>query len=121
MPYATYTHRNRARKMRKNPTEAERALWTHLRQRRIRGYRFRRQHSIPPFIVDFACPQLRLAIELDGSQHDEGRANDEWRTQKLGEASYRVIRFWNDDVLMDVDVVLDSIHMAVEACEKRWG
>ena len=87
----------------------------------MRGFRFRRQHPIAPFIVDFACPQLRLAIEIDGSQHDEGRRRDEWRTRKLGEAGYRVIRFWNDEVLKDIDTVLDSIYTAIDACKKRWG
>ena len=120
MRYANDTHRTRARRMRKNPTNAERVLWTHLRKRRIHGYRFRRQHPIPPFIVDFACPQLRLVIEIDGSQHDENRMADESRSLKLAAARYRVIRFWNTDVLHDIETVLDAISNAVKKCEKRW-
>ena len=106
--------------MRKNPTDAERVLWTHLRKRRIHGYRFRRQHPIPPFIADFACPQLRLVIEVDGSQHDVNRSADQYRSRKLADAGYRVIRFWNTDVLHDTDTVLDAISNAVETCQKRW-
>ncbi|MCY4474308.1 MAG: DUF559 domain-containing protein [Chloroflexi bacterium] len=120
MRYTSTTHHTRARKLRKNPTDAERVLWTHLRKRRIQGYRFRRQHPVPPFITDFACPQLRLVIELDGSQHDENREADESRSLKLAEAGYRVIRFWNTDIHQDIDTVLDAISNAVKTCEKRW-
>ena len=120
MRYQNITHRTRARTMRKDPTDAERVLWTHLRKRRIHGYRFRRQHPIPPFIADFACPQLRLIIEIDGSQHDINRKADESRSLKLSAAGYRVIRFWNIDVLHDTDTVLDAISTEVGNCEKRW-
>ena len=120
MPYTNKTHRGNARKLRKNLTDAERVLWTHLRKRRINGLRFRRQHPIPPFIVDFACPQIRLAIEIDGSQHDDDSERDEWRSRKLAESGYRVIRYWNNDVLHDIESVLDSIHAAVETSVKRW-
>ena len=71
--------------------------------------------------MDFACPQLWLAIELDGSQHDEGRSKDEWRSEKLAEEWYRVLRVWNNEVLRDLDGVLDVIYAAVEEGEKRWG
>ena len=121
MRYENDTYRTRARRMRKNSTDAERVLWTHLRRRRMGGFRFRQQHPIPPFIADFACPQLRLVIELDGSQHDLNRRTDEWRSRKLSEAGYRVIRFWNTDVLHDIETVLDAIRLAVERCEKRWA
>ena len=120
MPYTSIAHRTRARKLRKNPTDAERVLWTHLRKRRIHGYRFRRQHPIPPFIADFACPHLRLVIELDGSQHDENREADESRSLKLAEAGYRVVRFWNTDILQDIDTVLDAISHAIITCQRRW-
>ncbi len=107
--------------MRKSPTDAERVLWTHLRKGRLGGFRFRRQHPVGEFIVDFACPQLRLGIELDGSQHDEGRSKDEWRSGKLAEEGYRVLRFWNHEVLGNLDGVLVVIYAAVEDGEKRWG
>ena len=114
-------NRDRARRMRKSPTDAERVLWTHLRKGRLGGFRFRRQHPVGEFIVDFACPQLRLGIELDGSQHDEGRSKDEWRSGKLAEEGYRVLRFWNHEVLGNLDGVLVVIYAAVEEGEKRWG
>ena len=107
--------------MRGSPTDAERVLWTHLRKRRLGGFRFRRQHPVGGFIVDFACPQLSLAIELDGSQHDEGRSKDEWRSEKLAEEGYRVLRVWNNEVLGNLDGVLDVIYAAVEEGERRWG
>ena len=82
---------------------------------------FQRQHPVGGFIVDFACPQLCLAIELDGSQHDEGRSKDEWRSEKLAEEGYRILRFWNNEVLGNLDGVLDVIYAPVEEGEKRWG
>ena len=107
--------------MRGSPTYAERVLWTHLRKRRLGGFRLRRQHPVGGFIVDFACPQLSLAIELDGSQHDEGQSKDDWRSEKLAEEGYRVLRFWNNEVLGNLDGVLDVIYAPVEEGEKRWG
>ncbi len=120
MPRQNNSHRNRARTLRKNPTKAERILWTHLRKRRTHGYRFRRQHPIQSFITDFACPQIRLVIEIDGSQHDSDRISDEIRTLKLADAGYQVIRFWNTDVLHDLETVLDTISNAVETRHKRY-
>ena len=73
------------------------------------------------FIVDFACPQLSLAIEVDGSQHDEGRSRDDWRSEKLGEEGYRVLRFWNSEVFENLDGVLEVIYAAMEEGERRWG
>ena len=107
--------------MRRSPTDGERVLWTHLRKRRLGGFRFRRQHPVGGFIVDFACPQLWLAIELDGSQHDKGRSKDDWRSEKLAEEGYRVLRVWNNEVLGNLDGVLDVIYVAMEEGEKRWG
>ena len=121
MPYQNNTHRRRARSLRKSATDAERVLWTHLRRRRLGGLRFRRQHPLPPFVVDFACPQIRLAIEIDGSQHDADRSKDEWRTRQLARNGYRVLRFWNSDVFEDLDAVLETIRRTASGLEKRWG
>jgi very-short-patch-repair endonuclease len=79
-------------------TDAERGLWSALRSRRLAGYKFRRQHPVGPFIVDFACIEHRLAIEADGGQHAENR-KDGRRTGWLTRRGWRVLRFWNNDVL----------------------
>ncbi len=121
MPYRDRTHRRRARVLRKGLTDAERVLWTRLRRRRLGGFRFRRQHPVGPYIVDFACPQLRLAIEVDGSQHDADRAKDERRTEELLKSGYRVLRFWNSEVLDEVDGVSGAILRTAARLEKRWG
>ena len=105
--------------MRGSPTDAERVLWTHLRRRGLGGFGFRR--PVSGFIVDFACPQLWLAIELDESQHDEGRSKDDWRSGKLSEEGYRVLRFWNSEVFENLDGVLEVIYAAMEEGERRWG
>jgi very-short-patch-repair endonuclease len=100
----------RARELRNNLTDAERKLWRKLRYRQVGGYRFRRQVPIGPYIVDFACLSHRLLIEIDGSQHDDNIAYDQARTRWLESRSYRVLRFWNGDVLQDIDGVLEAIH-----------
>jgi very-short-patch-repair endonuclease len=103
----------RARELRKNATDAERKLWWKLRYRQLGGYRFRRQVPIGPFIVDFACLSHRLLIEVDGSQHAERVAYDHARTRWLESRGYRVLRFWNGDVLQDIEGVLETIHRAL--------
>ena len=103
-----------ARESRDNPTEAEHRLWQYLRAHRLSGIHFRRQHAIGPYIVDFCAPRLRLVIELDGSQHlDQGRY-DARRTAYLESRGYRVLRFWNDAVLQDIDTVMKVLLEAVE-------
>ena len=101
--------------MRNNPTDVEYVLWQHLRTRKLDGNRFVRQYVIDDAIVDFACPEAKLAIELDGGQHDEQRASDEWRTKRLNRAGYKVIRFWNHEVGSNVDGVLEVIRETVRA------
>jgi len=101
--------RMRERELRQNQTEAERILWGRLRGRRLLGARFRRQHRIGPYFADFACPELQLVVELDGSQHLEQVAYDGARTDDLCAAGYRVLRFWNDDVIARTEQVLDAI------------
>ena len=87
----------------------ERRLWKHLRYRRLNGLRFRRQHPIGRFIVDFYCPAHRLVIELDGASHDEQGEYDESRTVWLEAHGYEVLRFANDDVRDALDRVLEAI------------
>ena len=90
--------KNHVRELRQNSTDAERRLWHFLRAKRLKGYKFRRQHIIYPFVVDFVCLERKLIIELDGGQHAEHGHYDEKRTSYLQSKGYRVLRFWNLDV-----------------------
>jgi very-short-patch-repair endonuclease len=99
--------------MRHEPTEAERKLWGLLRDRRLAEHKFRRQVPIGPFIVDFFCPERKLVVELDGSQHADDptdRRRDRW----LNQQGYRVLRIWNNDLSHNRIGVLDSIWHALE-------
>ena len=99
--------RNNARRMRKAMTDAELCLWNELRAHRLMGLGFRRQLPIAGYIVDFACPSEKLIVEVDGSQHgnDRDQTYDRIRTQRLEADGWTVLRFWNDDVLKDIDDV----------------
>jgi very-short-patch-repair endonuclease len=97
------------RRLRSEPTLAEAALWEGLRKSRLGGVRFRRQHPIGPFIVDFCCPAARLVVEVDGPVHLEQREQDETRQAYLETRGYRVLRFSNDDVMTRTDAVLQQI------------
>jgi very-short-patch-repair endonuclease len=109
-------NRNRARAMRLAPTDAERRLWWHLRHRlAVQRSHFRRQVRLGHYIVDFACHELRAAIEIDGGQHAEQVARDAGRTKFLESQGYRVLRFWNNEVLANIDGVLEVIHSAILA------
>ncbi|MBV8972694.1 MAG: endonuclease domain-containing protein [Sphingomonadaceae bacterium] len=94
-------------------TDAERRLWAALRDRRFAATKFRRQHSIGPYIADFACVAARLVIELDGGQHGDAIAYDERRTACLAGEGWRVIRFWNREALTNLDGVLRTIDHAL--------
>ena len=98
-----------ARFLRKNLTEAEQKLWSRLRRKQLHGFRFRRQRPIGPYIVDFVCLEASLIIEVDGGQHAEQISKDEVRTRFLEKEGFRVIRFWNNDVLANTDGVLDTM------------
>ncbi|OHE84259.1 MAG: DNA methylase [Lysobacterales bacterium RIFOXYD1_FULL_69_11] len=98
---------DKARQLRRGMTDAERALWYHLRAGRLDGLKFRRQHPIPPYVVDFYCDAARLVIELDGSQHTE--EHDLHRTRFLESKGLTVLRFWNDDVLVRTQAVLEVV------------
>ena len=104
----------RARRLRRDQTEAEKKLWTRLRARRFANFRFRRQFPIGNFIADFACPNARLVIELDGGRHIDTVARDAWRTKLIEQRGYRVIRFWDAEVLIDIEVVLQRIAQALQ-------
>jgi primosomal protein N' (replication factor Y) len=104
-----------ARDLRRMSSDAEIRLWAHLRSRRLAGYRFRRQHPIGPFVVDFACTEQRLVVEADGGQHSENVAGDEQRTKWLAAHGWRVVRFWNNDILAHTESVLEAILAALRA------
>ena len=105
--------RRLARAMRAAPTEAERKLWWHLRHRLLTpGTHFRRQVRIGRYVADFACHTTRLVIEVDGGQH-AASATDEARTKVLEANGYRVLRYWNNDVLTNIDGVLEDIVSAI--------
>lgn len=106
-----------ARALRKNPTDAERQLWIHLRAGRLNGYRFRRQRPFGPYVLDFVCLEARVAIELDGSQHVEQMAYDEQRDAFIRSYGMRVLRFWNGDVLSKTQSVLETICEALSRQE----
>ena len=106
----------RARRLRKNMTDAERRLWQYLRLRQLEGHKFRRQVRIGPYIADFACLKSMLVIEVDGGQHAEARAYDERRDDFMRGQGYRILRFWNNDVLQHADAVLETILLA---CRER--
>ncbi len=96
-----------ARQLRQNRTGAERKLWSRLRRKQLAGARFRQQVPVGRYIVDFFCPEAQLIIEVDGSQHSAKRdsTRDEW----LAKEGYRVLRFWNNDVLKNIDGVVTTI------------
>jgi very-short-patch-repair endonuclease len=100
-----------ARRLRNNATDAERMLWYRLRDKRLSGFKFRRQQPTGPYVVDFYCSEAKLIVELDGSQHGDGRhpAYDLQRTKWLQYRDYIVVRFWNSDVLNDSDYMLGCI------------
>ncbi|MGH8538689.1 MAG: endonuclease domain-containing protein [Gammaproteobacteria bacterium] len=102
-----------ARALRKNSTEAERCLWSRLRGRRLDGVKFRRQQVLGPYVVDFLCLEPKVVIEVDGGQHAEQVSNDLQRTEYLKVSGYRVLRFWNHEVLGDPEAVLESIRAAL--------
>ena len=102
-----------SRNLRSNMTDAERVLWSKLRHRQILGYKFRRQQPLGAFIVDFVCLARRLVIEVDGAQHAECEEYDVQRTRWLEQQGFRVLRFWNHQVLTEMEEVLQRIQEAL--------
>ena len=108
-----------AKRMRHVPTEAESVLWRHLRAGRLAAFKFKRQQPIGNFIVDFVCFEQKLVVEADGGQHVELKARDEARTAWLQAQGFRVLRFWNHDVLQRRDLVLEETLRQLERRETR--
>jgi very-short-patch-repair endonuclease len=107
--------REHAKTLRKNQTEAEQRLWYFLRAHRFMGLKFRRQVPIGNYIVDFVCHDHKLIVEADGGQHAEELAYDRKRDEWLLEQGFKVIRFWNDQILRETDAVLEQIRLSVAA------
>jgi very-short-patch-repair endonuclease len=101
--------KQRARSLRKNSTRAENRLWYFLRNRNLFGYKFMRQYVIPPYIVDFVCREKFLIVEIDGGQHCEQSWYDSKRTAYLEKIGFKVMRYWNNEVLRDPHIVLEEI------------
>lgn len=102
-----------ASQLRTNATDAEKRLWQALRNRQLAGYKFRRQLPIPPYIADFVCLEQCLIIELDGGQHADALSYDTARTAFLEQQGFRVLRFWNNDVLGNLVAGLDEVLRAL--------
>ena len=106
----------RARQLRSRLTAAERVLWRRLRLRQVDGHKFRRQHAIGPFIVDFACVERKIIVEVDGGQHGDAQVSyDRDRTEWLRARGYTVLRFWNNDVMRDPESVAEAIRQTLQA------
>ncbi len=102
-----------AKRLRRVQTEAERRLWSRLRSRRLYGVKFRRQYPVGRDIVDFCCPERKLVIEIDGGGHRKTYLQDRARDEGLARHGYRVLRFWNSDVLQHTDRVMRRIAFAI--------
>ncbi|NKB48270.1 MAG: DUF559 domain-containing protein [Alphaproteobacteria bacterium] len=103
-----------ARKLRRETTVAEAHLWKHLRNRNLAGLKFRRQHPIGRYIADFCCEEEKLVVELDGGQHAGDADRDEERTRYIEKFGYRVVRYWNSEVLSNIDGVLADIRIRAQ-------
>ncbi|MBO9681243.1 MAG: DUF559 domain-containing protein [Flavisolibacter sp.] len=105
---STYQH---AKQLRATQTPAEQKLWSLLRNKQLKGKKFRRQHAIADYVVDFYCHECKLAIELDGNHHnnEEAKEYDKARTILLNEQAITVLRFWNEEVRKDIEKVLEKI------------
>lgn len=108
--------RKRAKELRQVQTEAEKVLWDKLRRKQLGGFKFRRQHPIDQYILDFFCPKAMLGIELDGGIHKKQKGQDKVRTRWLNEFNIEVIRFGNQEIFNDLDKVLENI---LDKCEER--
>ena len=104
-----------AKKLRRQTTDAENLMWRLLRAKQFANVKFRRQHPFPPYILDFYCYELKLAVELDGGQHNEEdeRERDARRDAYLAKQGIRVLRFWNNDVFSETEAVVEAIYCAV--------
>jgi very-short-patch-repair endonuclease len=107
----------KAHRLRKDPTEAEKLLWQKIRNRQL-GFKFKRQSPLYRYIADFLCTELLLVIEVDGGQHNES-ASDEARTAFLQSKGYQVVRFWNNDVLGNIEGVVSSLTLTLSRRERE--
>ena len=110
------TSQRRARSLRNEPTDCERKLWQFLRLRHLGGFRFRRQVPMGHYIADFACVEAMLVVELDGGQHQDS-AHDLRRDTELASQGFRVLRFWNNQVLQETEAVLEEILRVLRASD----
>jgi len=107
--------KDRRRELRRTQTDAERAFWAKVRNMQFHGVKFFRQYSFGPYILDFYCPEKKLAVELDGGHHNlpDGRENDAARTNYLNAHGIKVVRFWNNEVLGNIDGVLACLELKI--------
>ena len=103
-----------AKELRKTSTDAERLLWRHLKAKQLDGLKFRRQEQIGNFIADFVCFEKNIIVEADGGQHALEKEKDEERTQWLNSQGFTVLRFWNNEILTNIEGVLEAIRMQCE-------
>jgi very-short-patch-repair endonuclease len=101
--------KERAQELRRNMTDAENRMWYYLRNRRLGGYKFVREHVIGHYIADFVCREKKLVIEIDGGQHMDAVEYDTLRTKELENSGYRVLRIWNHEVFKNIQGVMDRI------------
>lgn len=113
------SNRDRARYLRTNMTDTERFVWQRIRRRQMGGFKFRRQHPLGPFIVDFVCLERKLVLELDGGQHAEQVEYDMQRTAWLAERGYRVFRVWNFEAYEDWDALAERIFELLKEAEEQ--
>ncbi|MDE2112825.1 MAG: endonuclease domain-containing protein [Alphaproteobacteria bacterium] len=107
-------HRAFARSMRHMPTDAEKKFWWQVRDRRLAGFKFKRQYLVGPYIADFVCLDRKLIVELDGGQHAQQASYDRQREAFLRSRGFCVMRFWNDEVLTNMDGVIEGILLTLE-------
>lgn len=105
-----------AKTLRKNQTDTEKYLWHSLRDRQLGGFKFRRQHAIANYIVDFVCLEQKLIVELDGGQHSEQQHYDDERTRVLNAQGFKLLRFWNNEIFENLDGVLSVILGELKRC-----
>lgn len=116
----TQNAQQHAKALRQHATDAENLLWYYLRNKQLGGFKFRRQQPIDKYIVDFACMQTKLVIELDGGQHAEQQDYDQQRDNFIKNAGYQILRFWNHEVITDCFTILEKIYLELIALIKVY-